>query len=160
MREFLADDADEGVGGECLGDTGGKLYAVDREGSSGWDLSLLSDVEDKGAQCLHFIFEQTGSTIGEEGAEGVAADEFGEIGCLMGSGGFDGAHLVETYGEAALGQLPGGFTSGETAAHDNKFGCIHRIGIDRKPMSLAWPAKEVKGCLRGEMEDLFVRGFA
>ena len=54
--------------------------------------------------------------------ERVAADEFGEAVGLVRVRGADRAHFVESYVEAALGELPCGFGSGEASADDGDVG--------------------------------------
>ncbi len=56
------------------------------------------------------------------GLEGVGADEFGEVGGLVGFGCCGWTHLVEVYFAASFCCLEGCFGSGEAAADNANFG--------------------------------------
>ena len=53
--------------------------------------------------------------------EGIAANELGKAIRLVRVGGTDRAHFIEDDVDAALGQLPGGFGTGQSASHNNHF---------------------------------------
>ena len=57
------------------------------------------------------------------GAEGIGADEFGEILGLVRVRAANGTHLVQDDGNACFGELPCSFGTGETAAND-VYGCV------------------------------------
>ena len=52
------------------------------------------------------------------GSERVGADELGQAVGLVGVGAAHGAHFMQDNGNASLGDLPGGFGTGETATDD------------------------------------------
>jgi hypothetical protein len=52
------------------------------------------------------------------GAETVGTDQFGQPVGLVRVGAMRSAHLMQDHGDAGLGDLPGGFGTGEAAAND------------------------------------------
>ncbi len=98
--------------------------AVDGEGVAGGDGGGVGVGEEEGAGAAHLLLEEPGGGVFGLGLEGVGADEFGEVGGLVGLGGAGGAHLVEVDFAAEGGGLEGGFGAGESAADDlDTLGC-------------------------------------
>jgi hypothetical protein len=91
----------------------GELDAVDGEGVAGGDGGGVGVGEQEGAGAAHLLLEQPGRGVFGLGLERVGADEFGEVGGLVGFGGAVRAHLVEVDLAAAAGGLQGGFGAGE-----------------------------------------------
>ena len=132
VRDFFAVDGDAGFGGDAGGDAFGELDAVDGEGVAGGDGGGVGFGEEDAAGAAHLLLEEPGGGVFGLGFEGVGADEFGEVGGLVGLGGAGGAHLVEVDFAAESCGLEGGFGAGEAAADDFDF---FHLG-DTKP---EWP---------------------
>ena len=94
------------------------MIAVDGEGVAGGDGAGVGGLEEEGVGAAHLLLEQPGRGVFGFGLEGVGADEFGEVGGLVGFGGAEGAHLGEDDVAAEAGGLQGGFGAGEAAADD------------------------------------------
>jgi hypothetical protein len=96
-----------------------EAVSVDRQRAAGRNLMGVALFHDQRAQPAHLPM-QLADGVGERivGAEGVGADELGQAFRLVRFGPADGAHLVQDDGDASLGDLPGGFGAGETAAND------------------------------------------
>ena len=85
---------------------------------SAGDAGLLGGLEEERIEAAEFLLEEPGRGGFGLALEGVAADEFGEAVGLVRGGGAQGTHFVEDAGDAAAGDLPGGFGAGESAADD------------------------------------------
>ena len=98
--------------------------AIDRERRSARDARLIGAVEDERAQLPHLGLEQAVRVAGFGALERVRADEFTEFFGAMRGGAAGGAHFIHHDRMPALGELPGGFASGEPAAdHLHFVGC-------------------------------------
>lgn len=122
MGDFFVDKLDAGVVLDAFGDELGELVAVYGKGNAGRNGRLLRALQNQGTEAAHFRFEQAGGFVDEDGAEGVAANEFREAVGDMGGGGRVRAHFVEAHGDAVLRGLPGGFRARQPAADDDEFG--------------------------------------
>ncbi len=120
-------DGDVGGGGDAGGDAGGEEFAVYGEGVTGGDGGGVGVGEEEGVGAAHLLLEEPGGGVLGLGLEGVGADEFGEVGGLVGLGGADGAHLVEVDFAACCGGLECCFGTGEAATDD--FNSLHRLSI-------------------------------
>jgi hypothetical protein len=94
----------------------GEDEAVDGEGLAAGDAGGFGGAHEEGIEAAKFLFEEPGCGGMLVAFEGVAADEFGQHIGLVSVCGAHGAHFEEGDGEAAFGQLPGGFGAGESAA--------------------------------------------
>ena len=72
------------------------------------------------AERAHLLVEQAdGIVLGIVGAEAVRADHLGEaVGLVRRSRVAAAAHFAQAHAQARLGELPGGFGTGEAAADD------------------------------------------
>ena len=104
--DLFAADGDAGTVFQQRGDAAGELDTVDGEGVAGGDGGGVGFAEEKGVGAAHLLLEEPGRGVFGLGLEGVGADEFGEVGGLVGLGGAVRAHLVEGDG-AAPGRRPG-----------------------------------------------------
>ena len=118
-------DGDAGFGGDAGGDAAGELDAVDGEGVAGGDGGGVGFGEEDGAGAAHLLLEEPGGGVFGLGLEGVGADEFGEVGGLVGFGGAGGAHLVEVDFAAEASGLECGFGACEASADHLDFLCCH-----------------------------------
>src|SRR5690606_11550233 len=66
------------------------------------------------------------------GTERVGADELGQLLCLVRFGAAHRTHFMQDDGNTGLGNLPGGFGSGETAADNVNWFVCHTHGNRRK----------------------------
>ncbi len=121
--DLLANHADVGLGGDGFGDAAGELDAIDGEGVARRDGRFVGNAQKRGAAAAHLLLEQPGRGVGRLAFEGVGADQFAEVGGLVGGGEArlavdHGAHLVEIdlAAEARGGER--GFRAGEAAADD------------------------------------------
>ena len=121
VSDFFAVDGDAGLGGDAVGDAAGELDAVDGEGVAGGNGGCVGFGKQDGAGAAHLLLEQPGRGVFGLGLEGVGADEFGEVGGLVGLGGAVRAHLVEVDFAAERCGLERGFRAGQTAADDLDF---------------------------------------
>ena len=128
VGDFFAADFDTWMSGDEVGDAAAEFSAVDGEGVAGGDGGFVGGGEEEGACAAHFLLEEPGGGVFGFALEGVGADEFGEVGGLVGLGGAEGAHFGEDDFAAEAGGLQGGFGAGEAAADDvDSFHCF-RIG--------------------------------
>ena len=118
LGDFFAVDGDAGFGCYAGGYSGGEEFAVYGEGVAGGDGGGVGVGEEEGVGSAHLLLEEPGGGVFGLGLEGVGADEFGEVGGLVGLGGAGGAHLVEVDFAAEGGGLEGCFGTGEAAADD------------------------------------------
>ena len=70
-------------------------FAVDGEGVAGGDGGVIGSARRKESGSAHLLFQQPGGGVFGLGFEGVGADEFGEVGGLMGFGGARRTHFEE-----------------------------------------------------------------
>lgn len=114
-------DGDAGIGGDAGGYPGREFGSVDCKSVAGGDRGRGGVLEEEAVSAAHLLLEEPGGGVFGLGLEGVRADEFGEVGGLVGFGRAVGAHFVEVYGAAERGGLEGGLRSGEAAADDFDF---------------------------------------
>ena len=119
--DLLADHGDGRMILDFFGDALGKEGAVHGQGPAGRNLGLVRRRHDQGAQLPHLFFKQThgGRDIG--GAQGIAADQLGQLRGLVRRAEPHRLHLMDGHPAAALGSLPGGLASREAAADDSNF---------------------------------------
>ena len=116
--DLFAVDGDAGFGSYAGGYSFGELDAVYGEGVAGGDGGGVGVGEEDGTGAAHLLFEEPGGGVFGLGLEGVGADEFGEVGGLVGLGGTRGTHLVEIDFAAEFCCLKGGFGACEASADD------------------------------------------
>ncbi|MNL40506.1 hypothetical protein D3C87_1628600 [compost metagenome] len=133
----------------------GEAVAVDGQGAARRDLMGVAAFHDDRAQRPHFRVQQAdGVELPVVRTEGVGADQFGQTIRLVGVGldARHAAHFVQDDGHAGLGDLPGGFGTGEAAADDvNGFcggRCVRHGGLLAVPeaaVSLSCARKPRRG---------------
>jgi hypothetical protein len=130
----LAHERDVGMIGERRGDAGGIAVAVDRQRRPGGNAMRVRLAHDQRPHRAHLLMEQA-DRIGLRivRAEAVRADEFGEmVGLMRGGALARAAHLRQADAITRLGELPGGFRTGEAAADDmdimGHMGALGRTG--------------------------------
>ena len=121
--DLLAHDADQGLGGDGLGDQAAEFEAIDGQGVPGGNGRAAGHVHQQRAGVAHLLLEQPGRGVFTVAFERVGADEFGEEFGLMGRSGAQRTHLVERDGEAAAGTLPCRLGTGKPAP-------MMRMGMD------------------------------
>ncbi len=131
--DLFAVDGDAGgrsrrKGTDAGGDAAGELDAVDGEGVASGDGGGVGFGEEDGPGPAHLLLEEPGRGVFGLGLEGVGADQFGEVGGLVGLGGACGAHLVERDLAAEGGGLQSGLRAGEASADDFDLLHVCRIG--------------------------------
>ena len=119
VGDLFAVDGDAGFGGDAGGYAFGEFDAVYGEGVAGGDGGGVGFGEEEGAGAAHLLLEEPGGGVFGLGLEGVGADEFGEVGGLVGLGGARGAHLVEVDFAAEGCGLEGCFGACEASADDS-----------------------------------------
>ena len=95
--------------------------AVDGQRAASWDRVLVALGHDQRARQAQLGVDHTdGIGLGVIRAEGVGADQLGELVGLVGVGGTNAlvAHLVQDHALTSLRGLPRGFRAGQTAADD------------------------------------------
>ena len=127
-RDFLANDANGGLGGDGFGDAPRELDAIDGERVAGRDGRFVRKAQKGGASAAHLLLEQPGRGVGRLALERVGADQFAEVGGLVGGSEArlavdDGAHLVEIdlAAEARRGEC--GFRAGKPPPMTRIFTC-------------------------------------
>ena len=96
-----------------------KAVAIDRERAAGRKLVAVAHRHDQRAGAPHLGVQQPdGVGLGIVGAEGIGADELGEVAGLVRRRHRRRPHLVQHDRDARLGELPGGLRAGEAAADD------------------------------------------
>ena len=93
--DLFAVDGDSGLGCDAGGNAAGELDAVNGEGVAGGNGGGVGLGEEDGAGAAHLLLEEPRRGVLRLGLERVGADQFGEVGGLVGLGGASGAHLVE-----------------------------------------------------------------
>ena len=103
----------------------GGALAVDGERTAGRHLMLIGRTHDERAEPAHLLVQEADRVVlAVVGAERVGADELGERAGLVRRRGVLGSHLVQHDRNAAGGDLPGSFGTGEPAADD-----VHRVKL-------------------------------
>ena len=124
-RHLAADDLDQRMRRDRVGDSRREPLAIDGQRSAGRDARLIGGAHDDRAEPPHLLFEQADGVIELVAAEGVAADELGELVGLVDGRRPHRPHLVENDPYAGGGGLPGCLAAGQPAADDGDVG--HRI---------------------------------
>ena len=116
--DFGAVDLDQRMVVQGPGDGCGKPVAVDRQRAARGHLVGVGGTHDQRSQPAHFRMQQADSVVGGVvGAERVGADELGQAFGAVRFGHPQRAHLVQDDANARIGDLPGGFRTGKTAAN-------------------------------------------
>jgi hypothetical protein len=116
--DFGAVDLDQGMVVQRLGDGRGKAVAVDRQRPTRGHLVDVGAAHDQGAEPAHLGVQQAHSVVGGiVRAERVGADQLGQALGAVCLGHPLRAHLVQDDANARIGDLPGGFRTGEAAAN-------------------------------------------
>ena len=123
--DFFADDANGWLGGDGFGDAPGKLDAIDGQRVTGGDGGLVRNAQQGRTGAAHLLLEQPGRGVGRLALERVGADQFAEIGRLVGGRAANRPHLEQLHGDAPASALPGRLRAGQTGA-DNANGLIHQ----------------------------------
>ena len=130
--DLLAADLDSGVPAQPLGHGLREALAIHRERSTGRYLMGVGAGHDQRPGQTHLGVQNADRVgFGIVRAEGVGADELGEIGGLVGVGLAHAAHLVKYDGEAGFSDLPRRFGTGQTATDDMKRGLGHSSSYHR-----------------------------
>ena len=115
--DFLANDRNERMPANHLGDASRKLAAVDRERTSCWQLMRIGGGQDEGIETPHFAMQNANrARLRIVGAKGIRTDEFGEVSCLMRRRLAHRPHLVNHDGDVLPCDLPGRLAAGKAAA--------------------------------------------
>ena len=92
---------------------------VHRQRAACGHLMLVGAAHDERAHAPHLLMQQADRVAGGVvGAEGVGADELGELFALVGLGAANRAHLVQHDWDARARDLPGRFRARKAAADD------------------------------------------
>ena len=113
-----------------LGHAAREQAAVHRQGAARRHLHLVGDADDEGVHPPHLFLQQAGGLVESVAAEAVGADELGEVVGLVDGGPPDRPHLEEVDAQAAAGELPCRFTTGEAAPDDRylRRHCLRVLG--------------------------------
>ena len=95
-----------------------EALAVDGEGITGRDASVCAAADDERVEQRHLRLEQADRIGDGGGAEGVRANELGEVRCLMRRGRLRRAHLEEIDLMAAPCQAERAFRTGQAGTDD------------------------------------------
>ena len=116
---FLAPQLDQRMGEQGLLDGGREAVTVDGQRAAGRQLVGVGRAHDQRAGAAHLLVQEADGVVdGIVGAEGVGADEFGEIFREMRLGAAHRPHLVQHDGHAGRRKLPRCLRAREAAAHD------------------------------------------
>ena len=98
---------------------GGEAVAVDGQRAAGRQLVRVGRAHDQRAGAPHLLVQQADGVVGGiVGAEGVGADQLGEVFGEMRLGAAHRPHLVQHHGHAGRRELPRRFAAREAAADD------------------------------------------
>ena len=99
-------------------DRGREAVAVDRERPAGRQLVGIGCAHDQRAGAAHLLVQQAHGIVGRiVGAEGVGADQLGQLVGLVRLGTAHRPHLVQHHRHAGRRNLPGCLRARETAAN-------------------------------------------
>ena len=97
----------------------GEAVPVDRERAAGGQFVGVGGAHDQRAGAAHLLVDHAdGIVLRIVGAEGIGADQLGQLVGQMGLGAAHRAHLVQHDRHAGLRELPCRFAAREPAAHD------------------------------------------
>ena len=96
----------------------GEAHAVHRQRAAGGYGVFIRRTHDERIQHAHFGLEQPHGIGKAVAAQAVAAHQFGHGIQVLGRSFKARLHFVEIHGHTAPGDLPGGFTPGQSAAND------------------------------------------
>ncbi len=116
--DFVAAEFDPGLGGDGLGDAFGEEVAIYGESVAAGNARCLGRGEQQGIQAAEFLLQKPGRGGKGLALERVAANQFREAAGLVGGRRTRGTHFMQDGGEAAAGDLPGGFGARKSAADD------------------------------------------
>ena len=119
LRHRLVQDANVRVALQGLRDRLREEVAVHGQGRARRHPHRVRRFDDEGAQAAHLFLEDAGGALDFGGAEGVGADQFGQVPGLVGGCLLLGAHLVEGDPGATIRSLPGGLGAGQAPADDD-----------------------------------------
>ena len=117
--DFLALQGHQRMGEQRFLHGGGEAVPVDRERAAGGELVGVGRAHDQRAGAAHLLVDHAdGIVLRIVGAEGIGADQLGQLVGQMGLGAAHRAHLVQHDRHARLRELPRRFAAREPAAHD------------------------------------------
>ena len=96
----------------------GEAHAVHRQCAAGGYGVFIRRTHDERIQHAHFRLEQPHGIGKAVAAQAVAAHQFGHGIQVLGRSFKARLHFVEIHGHTTPGDLPGGFTPGQSAAND------------------------------------------
>ena len=99
---------------DLLRDQSRKTMAVNGQAAAGFHAGSIGSGDDHAIQTAQFFLQQTNSVFQTVTAQGVGADQLRKIFGVMGRRLLLRAHFVQFYMNAALGQLPCSFRTGQT----------------------------------------------
>ena len=118
-RDFLALQGHQRMGEQRFLHGGGEAVPVDRERAAGRQLVGVGRAHDQRAGAAHLLVDHAdGVVLRIVGAEGIGADQLGQLVGQMGLGAAHRAHLVQHHGHARVRELPRRLAAREPAAHD------------------------------------------
>ncbi len=120
---FLANHANQRLGGDGLTNEPGKFHAIDGQCVTCGDSGFVGDTQQGGTGAPHLLLQQPGRGVGGFAFEGVGTDQFTKIGGLVGRGearlAIDGGpHLEEVDLAAEARRGEGCFRAGKASAND------------------------------------------
>ena len=116
--DLFAYDFNPGASRQGFGHCRGESFPVHRKRSSAGDSMAISKLEQQGIQCLQLLLEQPGGCARLVRLEGVAADNLGQMGRLVGKGVSGRPHFTQPHGETPPCNLPGRLGTRQAAADD------------------------------------------
>jgi len=102
----------------------GEKFTVYGQRLPGGHFHPFGHVHDQAAKLRHFEFQEADAGFKLCRAKGVGADQFGQVLALMRRREALRLHFIENDIASSLGQLPGGFASGQSGS-DNCVGFAH-----------------------------------
>ena len=118
FRHFFMTDSDQRMILEFFRHILAERDAVDGQSAASRDAVRIGCVHDERAQTTHFFLQEADGVFDIGCPQGVAADEFSKIFCMVCRRRFDRPHFDEFYWNAAADELPGSFRTGQTGTDD------------------------------------------
>ena len=116
--DFSADNRDERMRAERVGDGLREQLPVDGQRGSGGHAARFGRAHDERAEAPHLLFQQADGVVEFVAAERVAADELSEAVRPVHGRGMGRPHFVERDGNALRGGLPRRFGTRQSSADD------------------------------------------